>query len=102
MTIGDNPSVVEAILSLPSPVPAREAGEAQFLVAHGLLRQWSSSQAALVAALKRRLTRAIALEASLESGHYPSEHELRSWIADDETVQLNFSGLFGSEKSENP
>jgi superfamily II DNA or RNA helicase len=100
MTIGDNPAVVEAILSLPPPVPAREAGEAQFLVAHGLLRQWCSSQAALAAALRRRLTRGVALEASLESGHRPSEHELRSWIADDETVQLNFAGLFGSQELE--
>ena len=101
MTIADNPAVVEAILSLPSPVPAREAGEAKGLVAYGLLRQWSSSQAALVAALKRRLTRGVALEASLESGHHPSEDDLRSWIADDETVQLNFAGLFGSTEPDN-
>jgi superfamily II DNA or RNA helicase len=101
MTIGDNPAAVEAILSLPPPVPAREAGEARVLVVHGLLRQWSSSQAALVAALKRRLTRGVALEASLEAGHHPTERELRSWIADDETVQLNFAGLFGSKESDN-
>lgn len=93
MASGDCPDLVNALMALPPPVPFREAGTAGQLAALGLLRQLASSEAALAAALKRRLARGIALEASLAAGEYPSGREMRSWISEDDAVQLGFPGL---------
>lgn len=100
LVIGDDPAVAQAVMALPPAVPLRESGEAAFLAAHGLLRQWASSEAALRTALKRRLARARALESSLESGGYPSEAELQSWLAGEDSIQLGFEGLLASVRCE--
>lgn len=92
--IADDDTTVTELLNLPAPVPLRDAGEAKTLLAHGLIRQWASSEAALVAALKRRRAQAVALESALESGQYPTRGDLRSWILDDDTVQLTLPDLF--------
>lgn len=93
LTIGDNPPFVQKIIALPPAIPFRDAGEAHTLAALGLVRQWASSEAALNAALKRRLARTAALEASLLAGEYPSALELRHWIGGEDCIQLGFSGL---------
>ncbi len=93
MEVPDRAEVTDAILSLPPAAPRREGGEATALIAHGFLRQWASSEAALRTALQRRLTAALALTASLEAGRYPSAKELKSWLASDDCVQLGFAEI---------
>src|SRR5438093_348563 len=57
--------VLDALRAMPSPLPASDEGSAGELVVYSLLRQWASSRAALVAALRRRIARATAMRASL-------------------------------------
>ncbi|MEP6905630.1 MAG: SNF2-related protein, partial [Gemmatimonadales bacterium] len=75
----DDARVPELLLGLPPPLPVRDGGVGGVLVARSLIRQWSSSDASLEAALGRRLARSIALISALESGHYPSREELSAW-----------------------
>jgi hypothetical protein len=88
-----NDGISQSLLALPPPLPLREAGEAQTLVVRSLLRQWASSDDALVAALKRRIRRGAALASALEGGTYPSAIELESWVRGDDEVQLGFAAL---------
>lgn len=94
LEVGDDPAIVASIMRLPPPIPLRDAGEADTLLALGLVRQWTSSEAALVAALKRRRTRAAALESALEAGEHPTEEEIRGWLLGDDAVQLQLPSLF--------
>ena len=84
-------------MSLPDPVPVRDGGSGGVLIGRGLVHQWVSSEAALHAALRRRIARAWALIASLEAGTYPSEHELRAWTFDDGALQLGFPELLSAK-----
>ena len=84
---------LDAILALPPPVPAMDGGDGGALLVYSLLRQWASTRAALVEALRRRLARATALMAGLETGHHPSTAELAAWAFADGTVQLAFPEL---------
>lgn len=77
-----------AILALPPPVPAADAGTADALVAMTLLRQWASSQGALLAAIRRRLAGAHALASTLDLGRYPTRGELAGWTLGDDAQQL--------------
>ena len=86
--IEDDNVIPGELLSLPAPVPVREGGDGGVLVARSLLRQWCSSDAALVSALRRRLGRSIALSDALESGRYPSEQEISAWSFAEDSVQL--------------
>lgn len=86
----DDARVPELLLSLPPPLPVRDGGVGGVLVARSLIRQWSSSDASLESALRRRLARSIALISALESGHYPSREELSAWTIADDSVQLAF------------
>lgn len=83
----------DAILSLPPPVPARGESLAAALLAYGLVHQWTSSRAALVAALERRLARGAALAAVLETGRHPTRDELAAWTWSHDAVQLAFPEL---------
>ena len=94
--VSDDAAIVEALMNLPPPVPVRDGGVAAVLVGRGLVHQWASSEAALHAALRRRIGRAIALCISLEAGTYPSLAELESWIYDDGALQLGFPELLSS------
>ncbi len=85
--------IPQLLLSLPPPLSPRDAGDAGALVVHSLIRQWVSSDAALHRSLVRRLQKATALVAALESGAYPSEADLTSWISGDDCVQLGFAEL---------
>ncbi len=94
---GDDPAqngLLDSIVELPPPLPPRDGGDAGALLAHGLVRQWSSSIGALHGALRRRLVRAEALLAALDSGHHLSAGELRQWAIGDDAVQLPLPGLF--------
>lgn len=81
------------LLDLPPPLPPRDGGDGGALVIHSLLRQWSSSDAALERALMRRLQRSISLISALESGTYPSQAELSAWTSSEDCVQLAFAQI---------
>lgn len=85
--------VPAAILALPPPVPAADAGTAAALVAITLLRQWSSSQGAFLAALRRRIAGAHALASTLERGHWPTRAELAAWTLGDDAQQVVMTEL---------
>jgi superfamily II DNA or RNA helicase len=84
------------LLSLPPPVSPRDGGDGGVLIAHSLIRQWASSDAALNGAIQRRLIRAESLAAALLDGMLPSTSELSSWIAGDDAVQLGFSSMLSA------
>ncbi len=88
--------IPDAILSLPPPLPLRDAGDGGALIAHSLLRQWASSDAALRAGLDRRRLKAGAMRASLESGIWPSAGELASWTMAEGSIQLAFANVIGT------
>ena len=96
LEIADNRRIPEALMALPPPSPVRDGGLGGVLIARSLVRQWCSSDAALEAALRRRLGRSLALIAALESGHYPSEAELAAWTIADNSVQLAFPSFVAS------
>lgn len=89
----DDEALLDMILSLPAPVPPSDGGIATSLVVHGLVRQWVSSNASLVAALRRRIARSHSLLTSLDAGRYPTTAELSAWIYADDAVQLAFAEL---------
>ena len=91
--VPDRPDVAEAIASLPAAVPLHEGGLATALVSRGLLRQWASSTAALRDALNRRLSAALALTASLEARRHPTASEIKTWLVDDDCLQLGFAEI---------
>ncbi len=91
--IADNNAIPRELLALPPPVPPSDGGDGGVFIARSLLRQWCSSDAALEAALRRRLARSIALTDALQSGHYPSEGELSAWTFAEDSVQLAFASL---------
>ena len=84
------------LLDLPPPLPPRDGGDGGVLVTHSLIRQWASSDAALIGGLRRRLVRGEALVAALEDGAWPSASELDSWISGDDSVQLAFTSLLAA------
>jgi hypothetical protein len=94
--IPDHPGLVEDLMSLPAPVPVRDGGDGGALIGRGLVHQWASSEAALREAVRRRIAKAAALIASLESGNYPTAHELKTWIYEDGALQLGFPQLLSS------
>ncbi|HET7584702.1 MAG TPA: helicase-related protein [Gemmatimonadaceae bacterium] len=87
---GDDTPLLPALLALPPPVPPAGGGDAGALVALSLVRQWASSRAALGAALRRRLARALALQSALECGRHPTRAELGAWCTDGDAQQLAF------------
>lgn len=93
LEIGNDDALLEAIFALPPPIPSSDGGDGGALLVWSLMRQWASSQGALAAALRRRLARAAALGAALESGRYPSRSELASWAFTGDAVQLAFPEL---------
>ncbi len=94
--IATDETVLDLILALPPPVPPIDGGSAATLVAQGLARQWVSSSAALLAAVKRRMARSHALIAALDAGRYPTRVELENWVYADGSLQLAFAELVPS------
>ena len=89
--------VLEELLALPPPIPPKDGGLAAALVVRTLVRLWASSDEALRAGLRRRLAKAIGIREALESGHYPTRHELGAWTCAGDSVQLGFAGLLAPE-----
>jgi superfamily II DNA or RNA helicase len=94
--VSDDPRIVAKLMSLPPPIAVRDGGLGGILIARGLVHQWASSEAALHEAVRRRIARASALVASLESGNYPTEAELRTWVYGDGALQLGFPELLSA------
>jgi superfamily II DNA or RNA helicase len=90
---GSDEHSLDDLLALPSPVPPADGGDGGVLLTYTLLRQWSSSRAALRGALQRRLLRTEALANAVEQGRLPSRQELAAWATGDGTVQLCFAEL---------
>jgi hypothetical protein len=80
--------LLDELLALPPPLPGSDEGEAGVLLTYTLVRQWASSRAALVGALRRRLAKAVALTTSLEAGRWPGSDELLAWCCGGDAVQL--------------
>lgn len=94
--ISDEARIVEEIMNLPPPLPVRDGGLGGALIGRGLVHQWASSEAALCGAIRRRIAKATALAASLESGNYPTARELETWTYGDGALQLGFPELLSS------
>jgi len=84
---------IEQLLRLPPPVPAKGESLPAALLTMGLLHQWSSSRAALVAALKRRRARALAMLSAIDAGARPTRAELSAWTYASDALQLAFPAL---------
>jgi hypothetical protein len=100
VTLESDDDCLDALLALPPPIPASDEGVAAALITYTLVHQWSSSQAALVAALKRRLARTLALRSAVESGRRPTRRDLTAWSYADDAVQLAFPELVASSASD--
>jgi superfamily II DNA or RNA helicase len=94
--VPDAPELVQQLMALPAPIPARDGGIAAALISRGLVHQWASSEAAFDVALRKRIARATALCISLEAGTYPTNKELETWIYGDGALQLGFAELLAS------
>ena len=92
-------ALLDAIVALPPPVPPSDGGDGGALLSFTLARLWSSSHAAIRAALRRRLQRARALEDSLVCGRYPTRAELKAWTIGDDAAQLAFPELMSDVAS---
>jgi hypothetical protein len=92
----NNDDIARRILSLPPALPPSDGDDGGALIAHSLIRQWASSDAALRGALRRRLLQAEALGAALKDGTWPSRAQLASWSTGDNSVQLSFAGLLAN------
>lgn len=90
--------IAAAIATIPPPLPALDGREASALLRITLARCWTSSLAALDAALRRRLQRGAALGALLDAGRVPTRDELRAWVVGDDAVQLAFP-MFASHQA---
>jgi hypothetical protein len=101
ITLPVEDDILDDLIALPPPLPLADEGYADALVRYTLLRQWSSSRAALVAGLRRRLATGIALMAALESGRLPTRHELAAWSRTDDVLQLALPELLLSLGDDN-
>jgi superfamily II DNA or RNA helicase len=100
ITLGVDDDCLDEIVGLPTPVVARDESIAAALVSFGLVHQWASSRAALIASLRRRRTKGLALLAALDSGRYPSRAELSAWTHLGDAMQLAFPELVVTTESE--
>ena len=91
--VPDDPILVARLIDLPPPLPPRDGKSGGALLNRGLVHQWSSSDAAVRDAVRRRLAKASALTASLNAGRYPSARELETWTFADDALQLGFAQL---------
>jgi hypothetical protein len=92
-TTGEDDRVPSAIMALPPPLRPEDGGDGGSLLALSLVRQWASSRAALMGALRSRLAQAEALKAAFMGGRYPTRAQLRSWCYADGVLQLAFPQL---------
>lgn len=93
IVIPSQPEVLEEILSLPPAFTLRDAGDPRTLISRSLVHQYASSDAALIRALRRRISAGYSIAQALEAGLTPSRAELRAWSVSDEGAQLCFAEL---------
>ncbi len=93
LSLESDDDCLDELLALPAPVPARDESISAALLTYGLVHQWTSSRAALIAALRRRRTRGLALLAALEAGRRPTRAELSAWTHGGDAMQLAFPEL---------
>jgi superfamily II DNA or RNA helicase len=96
LVVPSDDDCLDELLALPLPIPASDEGTAAALFTYTLVHQWASSQGALLASLKRRLARSLALRSAIESGRQPSKRELAAWCYADDAQQLAFPELVAS------
>lgn len=96
LTVPGDGETFRAIGALPPAVPAADGTAAHALLVLGLIRAWSSSEAALRESLRRRLRRAASLDAALESGRLLDRRELDAWPVVDDAIQLGFPELLSA------
>ena len=87
---GADEDCLDAILALPPAIPAAGEGVAHALTTISLVHLWTSSRAALVASVRKRLARTTALRDAVEAGHLPTAAELAAWAYSDGSLQLAF------------
>jgi len=92
-----DPKMLETLLRIPPACPPRDGGVANGLVTLGLVRAWSSTDAALRAALRRRVAHAESLADAIAAGRHPTALELRAWAVGDDATQLAFPELVTQE-----
>lgn len=93
ITLDVDDDCLDDILALPPPVPAKDEAVSNALLTYSLVHQWTSSRGALVASLKRRRSRGLALTAALEAGRRPTRAELTAWTHASDALQLAFPEL---------
>lgn len=91
------PALADALRALPPPVPTADGAAAAALVRISLAMAWSSSLAALDAALRRRVQRGLALADALAAGRWPTRAALRQWVVHDDSTQLVLTGLLPAD-----
>ncbi|MFI5230193.1 MAG: helicase-related protein [Gemmatimonadales bacterium] len=96
LTLTTADDCLEELLALPPPIPARNESVVAALLVYGLVHQWTSSRAALIAALVRRRARGLALSSAVDAGRVPTRAELGAWTHDAAAVQLAFPELVSS------
>jgi hypothetical protein len=84
---------LDRLVALPRALPPSDGDDGGVLLTYTLMRQWSSSRAALRSALQRRLARAHAMEDALLAGRLPSRAELAAWCFAEGAQQLAFPEL---------
>ena len=97
---GEDDDCLEAICTIPPAVPAADEGTAAALAIISTVHLWASSRAALLASLRKRRARAIALREAVASGHLPTSSELSTWHYADESLQLAFPFSVSTEGPE--
>ena len=100
ITLPVDDDCLERIVSLPPPVAAKDESLAAALLTYGLVHQWTSSRAALVAALRRRRGRGLALLDAVRAGRMPTRAELAAWTQEGDTMQLAFPELVAGADSD--
>ena len=102
LPLSHDEGLLEALVSLPPPLPPADGGDGGALLVHSLVRQWASSDGALRSALGRRAIRAGALIDALSAGRLPTRVELRTWGGADGAVQLAFPEFMASGAASDP
>jgi superfamily II DNA or RNA helicase len=84
---------LDELVDLPPPIPAADEGVAAALLTYSLVHQWTSSHAAVIASLRRRLARITAMRDALAAGRHVTRRDLSAWSFADDAVQLAFPEL---------
>ena len=87
---GADDDCLDGICALPAAVPAADQGTAAALTTISMVHLWASSRAALLASLRKRRARAVALTEAIASGRLPTSADLSAWQYVDESLQLAF------------